>query len=341
MKRIAWIDYAKGLCIVLVVMLYATGLVERSAGSEGWLNHVVAFAKPFRMPDFFLISGLLLPLAIQRDWRTYLDRKVLHFAYFYALWLTILVAFEARWIAAESGWSGVGALYLKSFVHPHSMLWFIYLLPLFFAVTKLVQRAPPLLVWLLAAALQIAELATGIKVLDKFAMYYVYFYTGYALAPQVFRFADAVRSRPLLALAGLCLWGLLDAYLVLSGLAELPGLVLALALLGAAAVVALSALLAGTRLAAPLAYCGRNSIVIYLAFLIPMTVTHKLLRVTGWIEDLGWMALFATAGGIAGALLMRWVVEGTRLRFLFERPGGFSLSRHAITPARESYAVRR
>jgi uncharacterized membrane protein YcfT len=47
---------------------------------------VVAFAKPFRMPDFFLISGLFLARVIDRDWRTYLDRKVVHFVYFYLLW---------------------------------------------------------------------------------------------------------------------------------------------------------------------------------------------------------------------------------------------------------------
>ena len=45
----------------------------------------VAFAKPFRMPDFFLISGLFLTRAIDRDWHDYLDRKVWHFAYFYVL----------------------------------------------------------------------------------------------------------------------------------------------------------------------------------------------------------------------------------------------------------------
>jgi hypothetical protein len=34
------------------------------------------------MPDFFLISGLFLVRVIDRDWRTYLDRKAVHLAYF-------------------------------------------------------------------------------------------------------------------------------------------------------------------------------------------------------------------------------------------------------------------
>ena len=44
---------------------------------------MVAFAKPFRMPDFFLISGPFLGQVIARDWRMFLDRKVVHFAYFF------------------------------------------------------------------------------------------------------------------------------------------------------------------------------------------------------------------------------------------------------------------
>ena len=68
------------------------------------MHAVVEFAKPFRMPDFFLISGLFLARVIDRDWRTYIDRKVVHFAYFYVLWVTIQFALKAPAFAAEHGW---------------------------------------------------------------------------------------------------------------------------------------------------------------------------------------------------------------------------------------------
>src|SRR6202012_2417238 len=85
--RVDWVDYAKGICIVMVVMMHSVLGVELAAGQTGFMHLVVMFAKPFRMPDFFLISGLFLPVVIDRDWRTYLDRKVVHFAYFYVLWV--------------------------------------------------------------------------------------------------------------------------------------------------------------------------------------------------------------------------------------------------------------
>ena len=75
--------------------MHSTLGVEAAAGQTSWMHHVVAFAKPFRMPDFFMISGLFLARVIDRDWRTYLDRKVVHFVYFYVLWVTIQFAFKA------------------------------------------------------------------------------------------------------------------------------------------------------------------------------------------------------------------------------------------------------
>jgi len=68
--RVDWVDYAKGICIVMVVMMHSVLGVEHAAGETGFLHALVVFAKPFRMPDFFLISGLFLAPVIDRDWRT-------------------------------------------------------------------------------------------------------------------------------------------------------------------------------------------------------------------------------------------------------------------------------
>ena len=72
----------------------------------------VEFARPFRMPDFFLIAGLFLSSRIDGPWRLYIDRKVLHFAYFYVLWLTIQFAFKAPRHGGRVGWGGMLGEYL-------------------------------------------------------------------------------------------------------------------------------------------------------------------------------------------------------------------------------------
>src|ERR1700704_3023775 len=201
--RVDWIDYAKGICIVMVVMMQSVLGGEAAAGQTGFMHLVVMFAKPFRMPDFFLISGLFLSVVIDRDWRTYLDRKVVHFAYFYVLWVTIQFGFKAPSFAAETSWAHVGLMYLQSLIEPFGTLWFIYLLPVFFVVTKATRKMPPLLIWAVAALLEMAHIATGWTVIDEFSARFVYFYSGYLFAHHVFALSDRARARPVLALAGL------------------------------------------------------------------------------------------------------------------------------------------
>jgi uncharacterized membrane protein YcfT len=329
-EHVAWIDHAKGITIILVVMLYAHEWMTGAAGGKSWLRPVIDFAAPFRMPDFFLLSGLLLSRTIDRDWRTYLDRKVVHFAYFYALWLTILVAFEAPWTAAKLGWDGVGVLYLRSLYHPYGQLWFIYLLPVFFITTWLLRRAPVTLVWAAAAALQVAQLDSGVKVLEKFMPYYVFFYTGYVAAPVLLRCASHLSRRPALASALLALWALFEAAAVATGISGLPGVSLGLGFLGAAAVVTAGCVLAGTGAGAALAYCGRNSLAIYLGFYIPLVLAGKAVLDSGWVADPGIAALIATGAGVSAPLAFQRWTRKTRLRFLFERPERLRLA----TPAR-------
>lgn len=330
-QRIAWVDYAKGFCIIMVVMMHSTLGVEAAVGAEGWMHYLVEFARPFRMPDFFLIAGLFLARVIDRDWRTYADRKVVHFAYFYVLWLTIQFAFKAPGMIATGGIGEALEAYALAFVEPFGTMWFIYLLPIFFVVTKLTRRVPWWAVWLAGAILQALPIHTGWIVIDEFAARFVYFYTGYVFAPQIFRLADLVIRRSWLFGAFLAAWAVVNGTLVFAGFADLPGISLALGLVGAVAVVSVSAILSKFDLMAPVRYCGENSLVIYLAFFLPMAVTRAVLLKAGLIDDIGTISLIVTAAGVIGPLVLFRIVRGTWFRFLFERPVRARLERRRET----------
>ncbi len=323
--RVAWVDVAKGICIVMVVMMHSTLGVGAALDAEGWLHTVVEFARPFRMPDFFLIAGLFLAARIDAPWRLYLDRKVLHFAYFYALWLTIQFAFKAPGLAAELGWDGMVRLYLKSFVEPFGTLWFIYHLALFFVATRLVKPVPWPIVWLVAAGLQIAPIHTGSMLIDEFANRFVFFYSGYVFAGQVFATANWVDRHAAAGLAALLGWASLNGVLIFSGIGDWPVVNLALGYAGVGGVIAASVLvakLAATRpLEKGLAWLGSHSIVVYLAFFLPMAVSRTVLIKLGVITDVGAICALVTAAGLAGPVilfaLIAWSGKG---RFLFARP---------------------
>jgi uncharacterized membrane protein YcfT len=321
--RVDWVDYAKGICIIMVVMMHSVLGVELAAGQTGFMHLVVAFAKPFRMPDFFLISGLFLPLVIDRNWRTYLDRKVVHFAYFYVLWVTIQFGFKAPGFAAETSWAHAGYLYLESFIEPFGTLWFIYELPIFFVVTKATRRLPPLLIWGLAALLEMTHFSTGWTAIDEFGARFVYFYTGYLFADRVFALSDRARAEPRLALAALALWALVDESLVQLGMSEWPLISLSLGVAGACAIVTTGTLLARAKWLDFVRFCGEHSIVIYLAFFLPMAATRTLLLHTGLIHDVGMMSLTVTLVALFGALAIWQAAIRFGANFLFERPDAF------------------
>ena len=338
--RVAWVDVAKGICIVMVVMMHSTLGVERLAEATGWMGYVVEFSRPFRMPDFFLLAGLFLARRIDAPWRLYLDRKVLHFAYFYVLWLTIQFALKAPALAGDIGWWGVLGQYLYAYVDPWGTLWFIYHLALFMLVARLVKRVPWPVVWLVAAALEAAPIHTGSVLIDEFAARFVYFYSGYIFASHIFRIAEEAGRDRGAALTGLALWAILNGLVVFNGHADLPLVSLALGLAGALAIVTGATLISDGRAGEALRWLGEHSIVIYLAFFLPMAVSRAVLFKLGIMTDVGTISALVTLAGILGPialyLLVTWTGYG---RFLFERPNWARIDqphrrrREAMVPA--------
>lgn len=321
-ERLDWVDVAKALCIVMVVAMHSTLGVEEAAGRTGWMGAFIAFAQPFRMPDFFLIAGLFLSRVLDRDWRTFLDRRVVHFGYFYLLWLTIQFVFKAPGMVVEGGIDAAAMAYVRAiFVEPFGTLWFIWMLPVFAVLVRLTKRVPWPVMLAIAAALEIAPIATGHLVVDEFAARFVYFYAGYALASRIFAVADSVDRNASAALAALGLWALVNGVAVTAGVAHMPIISLFLGTVGSLAIVAMAVL--ATKVAAlrrPLMFLGERSIVVYLAFFLPMAAMRVFLLRTGLSEDVGTVSLVTTVFAVLVPLAIWWVAMRLGIRFLFERP---------------------
>ena len=327
-SRIDWVDYAKGICIILVVMMHSTLGVEKAAGEISWLHSFIDWARPFRMPDFFLISGLFLASRINKPWRTYLDSKLLHFAYFYLLWMTIQTFMRSGAVLQTEGVASFIKIYLAGFYEPYGTLWFIYLLAIFFVVTKLLHKVPAFLVFAIAAVLEMAPIETGFIIIDEFASRYVYFFAGFWLAKHILTYADSVSARSFAVIgAGLVIWGFANHTLVQAGLSNAPGIGLTMGFVGAAAVVSMGVLLSKTNFATAIRYCGANTIVIYLSFSVFMAPARVLLLRFAPNLDLGLVSLLVTTAGVLGPVLLFWATRNTKLSFLFMRPAWATLAK--------------
>lgn len=343
--RLDWVDMAKGLSIFLVVTMYCAASVGEDTGQTGFLHWTIAFATPFRMPEFFLLSGLFLTQVIERPWRAFADRRVVHYAYFYALWAVIHILFKEALIGRDP--TGAAASLVLAAVEPYGVLWFIYMLAVFGLVAKFLHevKAPQWGVLAVAAILQMASIHSGSYLVDQFAEYFVYFYAGAIFAPRLFALADWTASHVAAALGVLLVWAVVNAIMVFSpgfrmdpvhiemGWGALPGIHLILALAGAAAICMLAALL--TRLPAMnwLRWMGGKSLVIYVAFVLPMGIARIVLLRLG-IEEPNVLSLLTMAVAIVSPLVLWWIVQKIGFgKFLFERPGWAHLPGGRVRPA--------
>lgn len=343
--RVDWVDYGKGICIILVVMMHSTfrysGL---SGGEEGWMHEIVHFAKPLRLPDFFLIAGLFLSRSIHGPLISYVDRKVVHFAYFYVLWMVIQTGVLEVDLALGDPLAFVRLLAFQ-LVAPTSTLWFIHMLLIFYVVTRLTRTLPKWLVFAVAAGLHTAFYAglfetVSWNVITHFVNWYVFFFAGYAFAPLVFRFADRVGRHAVPALVALAVWALLNWGAVAADIAFLPGISLLLGFAGAGAIVAIAALLARFDIGHAIRYAGRNSIVIYLTFAIPMMAMVKVFAVFGTLPDIGLGCLVVLVVSVSTPLLFHAVIRHTPLNFLYERPDFLRITKARRGPAKAAIATR-
>ena len=323
-SRIGWVDYAKGICIVLVVMMHTVNGIEHALHQEGWMREIVDFARPFRMPDFFLISGLFLSRTLKGPLLSYLDRKLVHFVYFYLLWLTLQLGILEMhiWLSDPLQFAKI---WLKALVEPLNSLWFIHMLAIFYVVARLVKDLPKLTVLMLAIALQtlyqFGVIDTGWTVLDRFANRFVYFWFGYIAAPWIFQFAQSVTDRVVAAALFLLVWSVMNYFLVEANAHNMPFFSLALGGMGAIAICIISAGLEKSNSLNFINYIGRHSIAVYLGFVFPLHLIEQFSApLFALIPSVGWLSAIALAVIVSLALWARSLAMLLGLSWLYDRP---------------------
>ena len=323
--RIGWVDYAKGICIILVVMMHTVNGIEHTLHSEGWMREIVDFARPFRMPDFFLISGLFLSRTLNGPLLDYLDHKLVHFVYFYLLWITLqLGILEVEMLISDPAL--FAKVWLVSLVEPLNSLWFIHMLAIFYVVSRLVKDVPQLLILAIAVGLQtlyqFGLIDTGWTVVDRFANRFVYFWFGYMAAPWIFQFARTVAQKAAAAGIFLLVWAFANYFLVELGAHNMPFSSLALGGAGAIAICIISASLEKAERLTFLRYSGQHSIAIYLGFVFPLRLIEKFSdQLLEFVPSVGWLSAISLAIIVALTLVARVVAIRIGFSWLYIRPG--------------------
>lgn len=308
--RTAWVDVAKGLSIVLVVLHH----VVLQAVGQGWApdaaREVSATLGTLRMPLFFLASGIFATRALAGPWGRLLERRVAFFAWLYVLWLAIryvwfgLLAHGSDLGGWPSPWTAVSQLWLTA-----SALWFLYALGLFSLVGR-VTRAVPAVVRVVAAAVLSAVVGSGVVEVDSYAwrsmaLNLVFFLVGADASAAIRRGAQALARRWATGLAVAAGAGFVALSLALRDpdVVDVPGMRLLTSLVALVAGVALAVALAGTRAGRAPQWLGTRTLEVYLlhGLLVGVLVRLGTLVHPGPLVAAAGIVLVLLATGIAVA----------------------------------------
>lgn len=319
--RIAWLDLARALTILLVVVYHvavgagAVLMPDEESGAGQWWSTANLMLRPVRMPLFFLIAGILAAGAVSRPWNRSLRPRVLDLWWPYLLWSGIFLV--TAWIRyAPQDPAGYMLDQVVRTFTAAGPYWFIGVLPLFFLIARLGRRHPWAML-LLGAVLYAATWPIGhalssieavpppvVSGLGRVTSNAVWYLAGLALRTQILSFAQ--RAPLVLGIAGMCAYGLCASFLQWGE----PAVLLERLALAAATISGMGAAVALTpRLARILAldrmgrYLSRRTLVIYLVHPLVINLVVVLHRDTA-LGDL-------LAGTWASAVLLVPVVTAT------------------------------
>lgn len=161
--HIGWVDLAKGICILLVVLhhiiqsTYAVPNIDISGMEALAFQFYEILSKrlvPLRMPLFFMISGFLVYRGVTvYHWREVWGKRVQNIWYVYIVWSVI------QWLAVASililsgspirieesmlsNYASDLPSYVKLLLFGTSSLWYLYVLPIYFIICKLLSSKP-------------------------------------------------------------------------------------------------------------------------------------------------------------------------------------------------------
>ena len=319
-SRVAWVDYAKGIGIILVVAGHVLrGLGKTSVRIPGW-ESVDAWIYTFHMPLFFFLAGLFVEHSCRGTLGRFIDGKARRILWPYFVWTIIQEGFRHL-----TGSSTVALADLWTIIYrPAMQFWFLYvlfLLLVLYAAWRKAGGAQEVFV-ALALALNIS-LAFGANYGPWGVVYQAWIYIPYlALGVLVSRLGlqEEAGELGVPTLVGLALGGYAVITLaVWVHAAGLTGFVVPLAVVGIAASVALAGCLSRWRPASAIATLGVFSLEIFVAHTIFSSGCRQALLAAGIHSP----ALHVAGGmgvGLAGPLVLHVLFKRFNLLFLFSLP---------------------
>lgn len=270
--RLAWVDAAKGLSILLVVAHHVVWYLQRSGQAPGPVVVANEALASLRMPLFFLASGLFVAGPLAASWRTVLHKRVAFFLWLYVIWTIIRFTFFATVVPPEvdPDDSANPVEFALALLLPGPSMWFLYALAVFAVLAKLMR---PLPVWLQLGATGVLSALVGAEMVEfgdtrwTYMSRFLFFFLAGCYARHLAERLAAATSLLRVVLGSAVCVAAAGAAVVL-GLRTVPGVALALQCLAVGFGVLFSAWVVRYRIGQPLVALGRQTLPIYLTHML-------------------------------------------------------------------------
>ncbi|MBC8293580.1 MAG: acyltransferase [Proteobacteria bacterium] len=305
--RLGWVDYARGVAILLVVNVHCAAGIQGStlAMPEPFGSLYYAGMLGFAMALFFFLSGVIASGATERSPGAHLRGKWWGVVYPYLLWSTVLVVLRSAMNDQVNNPMELDRLATIAW-DPVQQMWFLYALLFCFAAYAVLRCLPWWLHLGVALAMNMGQSTLDAGVLNECLAHYLFFCLGSLSAVWLKRAAGTVRMGDAVGL--LLVYGVAVTHYAFSivvpdmwgahpVVATMPRWI-HVALLGIAAAVAVCAVAARGRTAPWLATLGRYSLAIYMTHLFATAGTRIVMQQVLGVDSVAMHVLAGTMAGI-------------------------------------------
>ncbi len=340
--RLSWIDYARGIAIILVSYRHVyEGSKESGIFVQDYdfLEYANILFYSFRMPLFFIISGIFITKSLQkRGLKSFVETRARTILYPYFLWGFIQLSLQIIFTKYTNGHPTVSS-YLNLFYLPREIAQFWYLYALFnvsilYALSKYFLKLTAIhnifigiIFFYLSSIIYQQDIKTGFvfDILHNYIFYAVGdLVSTYLLDSKKQRFFESGKT----LLIMLVPFSAAQIYFLLQNINHStskymfveyyqPLIFLLIALIGCAFIISLTFYLQKKDVLKWLTVLGRHSLYIYVAHVIAFSCVRIILSKVLGIQNVAVILISGILSGLIIPLLLYKLTVRFNIRWLF------------------------
>lgn len=328
-QRTDWVDYAKGIGIILVVYAH---LLSSAFNAGIAIPHKFFLLSDsavysFHMPLFFFLSGLFVSESYEkRGMWPFCKNKIILLAYPYLVWSLLQGTVELFFSSQSHRGMSLDDIITIPYI-PLAQFWFLYallLMYIIFAVLSKSGRSAPILLAVTASILLFVPIPTEVIALLGFSTGFIFFVFGFLITRYIASWNSKIIPIPLTLIIFFVL--ILSIYVVFTYLVEPtrltngthPFYFLYLATLGILFCIGLAQYLSVKKICMFLKVLGRYSIQIYLVHMLAGVAIRVILLSLFFIENPLLHMVLGVLGGLIVPIALYKISLWLNFPYLFE-----------------------